>query len=103
VLWFIHYGVTCHFNNYNVHSLLNNLWRIDSIFFPETLPQTLSDCHSGFLINCSPTKEVSICPVSSLLLILFTLPFQIREGGGAFMPNTNYMKKNLTMIREGTW
>jgi hypothetical protein len=25
-----------------------------------------------------------------------------REGGGAFMSNTNYMKKKLTMIREGT-
>jgi hypothetical protein len=27
-----------------------------------------------------------------------------REGGDAFMPNTNYMKKKLTMIKgEGTW
>jgi hypothetical protein len=26
-----------------------------------------------------------------------------REGGGAFMSNTNYMRKKLTMIREGTW
>jgi hypothetical protein len=25
-----------------------------------------------------------------------------REGGGAFMSNTNYMKKKSTMIREGT-
>jgi hypothetical protein len=26
-----------------------------------------------------------------------------REGGGAFMSNTNYMKYQLTMIREETW
>ena len=26
-----------------------------------------------------------------------------REGGGAFMSNTNHMKNKLTMIREGTW
>jgi hypothetical protein len=29
-----------------------------------------------------------------------------REGGGAFMSNTNfflYIYKKLTMIREGTW
>ena len=26
-----------------------------------------------------------------------------REGGGAFMSNTNHMKKKITMIREGTW
>jgi hypothetical protein len=26
-----------------------------------------------------------------------------RECGGALMSNTNYMKKKLTMIREGTW
>jgi hypothetical protein len=26
-----------------------------------------------------------------------------REGGGAFMSNTNYMKEQLTIIREGTW
>jgi hypothetical protein len=25
-----------------------------------------------------------------------------REGGGAFRSNINYMKKKLTMIREGT-
>ena len=27
-----------------------------------------------------------------------------KGGGGAFMSNTNYTKKNLTMIKgEGTW
>jgi hypothetical protein len=26
-----------------------------------------------------------------------------REGGDAFMSNIDYMKKKLTMIREGTW
>jgi hypothetical protein len=27
----------------------------------------------------------------------------VLEGGGAFISNTNYMKNQLTMIREGTW